>query len=145
MNYQNFPESQFKKILKNSFHSIKLELCSSYGEKIPSISVGVTRAVLMFRKSFFNYSLQKLVADSDLPYFRGYSRQRGRGFGALAQTIGRTAIFLRRYVVTATKRVAPDLIELAAPDIRNVLSGRKKFKSAATNVGKKILLKQLSG
>ena len=33
-----------------------------------------------------------MVADSDLPYFRGYSRQRGRGFGALAQTIGRTAI-----------------------------------------------------
>ena len=27
-----------------------------------------------------------MVADSDLPYFRGYSRQRGRGFGALAQT-----------------------------------------------------------
>ena len=46
-----------------------------------------------------------MVADSDLPYFRGYSRQRGRGFGALAQTIGRTAIrFLRRYVVPAAKK-----------------------------------------
>ena len=29
-----------------------------------------------------------MVAHSDLPYFPGYSRQRGRGFGALAQTIG---------------------------------------------------------
>ena len=85
-----------------------------------------------------------MVADSDLPYFRGYSRQRGRGFGALAQTIGRTAIpFLRRYVVPAAKRVGADLIELAAPEIGNVLAGRKKFKSAATDVGKKTLRKHL--
>ena len=85
-----------------------------------------------------------MVADSDLPYFRGYSRQRGRGFGALAQTIGRTAIpFLRRYVVPAAKRVGNDLIELAAPEIGNVLAGRKKFKSAATDVGKKTLRKHL--
>ena len=122
MNYQNFPNQQFKKILKNSFHSIKLELRDSYGEKIPFNSVGVTRAVQKsFRQSFPKLSLQKMVADSDLPYFRGYSRQRGRGFGALAQTIGRTAIpFLRRYVVRAAKRVGADLIELAAPEIGNV-------------------------
>ena len=87
-----------------------------------------------------------MVADSDLRYFRGYSRQRGRGFGALAQTFGRTAIpFLRRYVVPAAKRVGADLIELAAPEIGNVLAGRKKFKSAATDVGKKTLRKQLGG
>ena len=47
---QIFPNLQFKKILKNSFHSIKLELRDSYGEKVPFNSVGVTRAVLMFRK-----------------------------------------------------------------------------------------------
>ena len=35
MNYQNFPNLQFKKILKNSFHSIKLELRDSYGEIAP--------------------------------------------------------------------------------------------------------------
>ena len=85
-----------------------------------------------FRQSFLKLSLQKTVADSDLPYFRCYSRQRGRGFGAFAQTIGRTAIpFLRRYVVPAAKRVGADLIELAAPEIGNVLSGRKKFKSSS--------------
>ena len=54
MNYQNFPNIQFKKILKNSFHSIKLELQDSYGEKVPFNSVGVTRAVLMFRKTSGN-------------------------------------------------------------------------------------------
>ena len=68
-----------------------------------------------------------MVADSGLPYFRGYSRQRGRGFGALAQTIGKTAVFLRQYVVPAAKRVGADLIELAAPEVGNVIDGRKKF------------------
>ena len=47
-NYQNFPKLQLKKILKNSFHSIKLELRDSYGEKVPFNSVSATRAV-MFR------------------------------------------------------------------------------------------------
>ena len=55
MNYQNFPNLQFKKILKNSFHSIKLELRDSYGEKVPFNSVGVTRAVLMFRRASDNH------------------------------------------------------------------------------------------
>ena len=51
MSYQNFPNLQFKKTLKNSFHSIKLELRDSYDEKVPFNSVGVTRAVLMSRKT----------------------------------------------------------------------------------------------
>ena len=67
-----------------------------------------------------------MVADRDLPYFRGYARQKGREFGALAQTIGRTAIpFLRRYVVPAAKRVRADLTEMAIPEIGIVLTGKK--------------------
>ena len=69
-----------------------------------------------------------------------------RGFEALAQTIGRTAIpSFRRYVVPAAKNVGADLFELAAPEIENVLAGRKEFKSAATGVGKKTLPKQIGG
>ena len=42
----------------------------------------------------------------EIPFYRGIGRQRGRGFGALAQVIGRTAIpFLRRYIVPAARRV----------------------------------------
>ena len=52
---------------------------------------------------------------------------------------------MRRYVVPAAKRVGADLIELAAPEIGNVLAGRKKFKSTATDVGKKTLRKKLGG
>ena len=80
----------------------------------------------------------------EIPYYRGVGRQRGRGFGALAQVIGRTAIpFLRKYVVPAAKRVGADLLEFAVPEIAEVVSGRKNFKSAAKSVGKKTLKKLL--
>ena len=80
----------------------------------------------------------------EIPYYRGVGRQRGRGFGALAKVIGRTAIpFLRKYIVPAAKRVGADLLEFAAPEIGEVISGRKSFKSAAKSVGKQTLRKQL--
>ena len=80
----------------------------------------------------------------ELPYYRGVGRQRGRGFGALAQVIGRTAIpFLRKYIVPAAKRVGADLLEFAVPEIGEVITGRKSFKSAAKSVGKQTLKKQL--
>ena len=45
----------------------------------------------------------------EIPYYRAVGSQRLRGFGALAQVIGKTAIpFLREYVVPATKRVGTD-------------------------------------
>ena len=80
----------------------------------------------------------------EIPYYRAVGRQRGRGFGALAQVIGRTAIpFLRKYVVPAAKRVSADLLEFAVPEIAEVVSGRKNFKTAAKSVVKKTLRKQL--
>ena len=80
----------------------------------------------------------------EIPYYRAVGRQRGRGFGALAQVIGRTAIrFLRKYIVPAAKRVGADLLEFAVPEIADVVSGRKNFKTAAKSVGKQTLKKQL--
>ena len=80
----------------------------------------------------------------EIPYYRAVGRQKGRGFGALAQVIGRTAIpFLRKYIVPAAKRVGADLLEFAAPEIGEVISGRKSFKSAAKSVGKQTLKKQM--
>ena len=76
----------------------------------------------------------------EIPYYRAVGRQRGRGFGALAQVIGRTAVpFLRKYVVPAAKRIGADLLEFAVPEIAEVVSGRKNFKTAAKSVGKKTL------
>ena len=67
---------------------------------------------------------------ADFPIFRGHARQRGRGFGALAQTLGRTAIpFIKKYIVPAAKRIGADLFEIAAPEIGEIVSGRKKLEN----------------
>ena len=89
-----------------------------------------------------------MVAQSsaNFPIFRGHARQRGRGFGALAQTLGRTAIpFIKKYIVPAAKIIGADLFEIAAPEIGEVVSGRKKLKTFAKDVGKKTVQKQLGG
>ena len=71
------------------------------------------------------------------PYNRAVERQRGRGFEAPAQVIGRTAIpFLRKYVVPAAQRIGAGMLEFAAPEDREVISGRKSFKRAAKSVEK---------
>ena len=58
----------------------------------------------------------------EITYYRGVGRQRGRGFGALAQVFGRTAIpCLRKYIVPAAKRVGADLLEFAVSEIAEVV------------------------
>ena len=80
----------------------------------------------------------------EIPFYRGVGRQRGRGFGALAKTIGRTAFpFLRKYIVPAAKRVGVEMLEFAVPEVAEVVSGRKNIKIAAMSVGRQTLRKQL--
>ena len=82
----------------------------------------------------------------ELPYYKRIGRQRGRGFGAAAQVIGRTAIpFVKKYIVPAAKRVGADLLEFAVPEVADVVSGKKNFKTAAKRVGRQTLRKQLGG
>ena len=50
MNYQTFSNLQFRRLLKNFFHCVQIDLRDTSGEKIPFVSVGITRLVLMFRK-----------------------------------------------------------------------------------------------
>ena len=50
MNNQTFSNLQFRPLLKNSFHSIHIDLRDTSGEKIPFVFVGITQLVLMFRK-----------------------------------------------------------------------------------------------
>ena len=80
----------------------------------------------------------------EIPYHRGVSRQRGRGFGALAQVIGITVVpFLRINIVPAAKRIGADLLDFAVPEIVEVVSGGKNIKTAAKSVGRQTLRKQL--
>ena len=89
-----------------------------------------------------------MVAQSsaNFPIFRGHARQRGRGFGALAQTLGKTAIpFIKKYIVTAAKRIGAYLFEIFAPEIGEVVTGQKKLKRFAKYVGTKTFRNQLGG
>ena len=68
----------------------------------------------------------------EIPFYRGIGRQRGRGFGVLAQVIGRTAIpFLRKNIVPVARRVGADLLEFAVPEIAVLGGVRKILKTAA--------------
>ena len=82
----------------------------------------------------------------ELPYYKSIRRQRGRGLGALAQVIGRTAIlFLRKYIVPNGTRAGADLLEFAVPEVVDVISGKKNFKTAAKDVGRQTMRKQHGG
>ena len=64
----------------------------------------------------------------ELPHYKGIGRPRGRGFGALAQNIRRTAIpFLRKCIVPAAKRVGANLLEFAMPEVVDVLSEKESL------------------
>ena len=76
----------------------------------------------------------------EIPYYRAVGKKRRRGFEALAQFIGRTAIpSLRKFIVPAAKRIGADMLEFAAPEIGEAFRGRKSFKTAAKSVGKQTL------
>ena len=51
MNHQTFSKLQFRALHKNALHSIHLDLRDKSDEKIPFVSVGITRLVLMFKKA----------------------------------------------------------------------------------------------
>ena len=50
---------------------------------------------------------------------------------------------MRNFIVLAAKRVGADLLEFAVPEIAEVVSGRKNFKTAAKSVRRQTLKKQL--
>ena len=52
MNYQTCSNLQYRRLFKNSFHSIHIDLRDTSGEKFPFVSVGIGRFVLMFSKRF---------------------------------------------------------------------------------------------
>lgn len=50
LRFQSFDQLQFRKVLKNSFHSIKIDLRTAAGELIPFKGIGNTRLTLLFRQ-----------------------------------------------------------------------------------------------
>ena len=66
------------------------------------------------------YTSYERVAECSAKFliFRGHARQRGKKFGALAQTLKRTAVlFIKKYIVTAAEGIGADFFDFAAPEI----------------------------
>ena len=60
--------------------------------------------------------------------------------------LGEPAVpFLSKYIVPAANRVGVDLLEFAVPEVVDVVSGKKNFKTAAKSLGRQIFRKQLGG
>ena len=80
-----------------------------------------------------------------LLHYTGIGRQRGKGFGVLAQIVRRTAIpFLRIFAVPAAKRVGADLMQFVAPENVEVFRCTIGFNSSAKKVGRQTFKKQLT-
>ena len=80
----------------------------------------------------------------EIPFNRSVGRQRGRGFCALAQVIGRTANpYYVTYIIPAAKLVRADLLDFSAPESAEVVSVRKNFTTAAKSAGRQTQRKQL--
>ena len=50
---------------------------------------------------------------------------------------------MRKFIVPAAKRIGADTLGFSAPEIGEIISGRKSFKSPTKSVGKQTLKKQL--
>ena len=50
-NYQTLSNLQFRPLLKNVFQSINIDLTDMSCEKLPFAYVGITRLILLFRKT----------------------------------------------------------------------------------------------
>ena len=50
MNYRSFEVLQYKKLMKNTFKSVRIELRNSTGELVPFTAIGITRLTLVFRR-----------------------------------------------------------------------------------------------
>ena len=62
LNSQTFGNLQFRRLLKNSLHSIHIDLRDTSGEKIPFVSLGITPLVPIFKKiSVNNFPTTKLL------------------------------------------------------------------------------------
>ena len=55
LNYQIFSNLQFRALLKNSPHSIHIDLKDTSGGNVPFVSVCIIRLILMFRKASNNH------------------------------------------------------------------------------------------
>ncbi len=85
-------------------------------------------------------------AQASMPYFSGAARQRGRGLGSLALSIGRTALpIFKKFIVPAAKRIGRNVMQDALPEVMDVVSGRAKPRQALKRTMQKTVKRQIGG
>ena len=85
-------------------------------------------------------------ASANMPHFSGHYRQRGSGFGALADGLGRFALPLaRKFFLPAAKKIGSELLVKGAPELIDVVTIKKSPKQALKNTVKKTVRKQTGG
>ena len=65
----------------------------------------------------------------ELPYYKGIGRQ--RFWGPCASYWENRHSFLEKSIVPAAKRLGANLLEFEVPEVADVVSGKKDFKTAA--------------
>ena len=83
---------------------------------------------------------------TNLEYFKGIPRQRGRGLGALAGKFARTVFpIFRENVLPTAKKLGKDALEAALPQLGEKIAGRSSIKKATKRTAKKTVRKELGG
>ena len=74
---------------------------------------------------------QKTIRTPNTVAFRGPARQYGSGgLGAFAMRVGRVAIpLVKQYVISVVKEFGKNLLSSFVPEIKNVISGKKRPKT----------------
>lgn len=95
---------------------------------------------------------QYYTNQASMPYFRGATRQRGRGLLTASAVIGaaRTIYpiakpFVKKYVLPAAKRLGTSFIENVVPEVKEIIHGRQKFSRGMRKAAKKTLKSQIGG
>ena len=152
MNHFSLHQLQFRKLLKDSIHSIKVELRSQTGELIPFVSVGLTRLNLLFRKQKQNLFCLIQRAKWLVVILTNTHRHRFPNFKMLfvnvKEVLGHLLIMLfvqlfrfEKTFFMLQKKIGKDSFEAAVPQIGDVNTGKTNFKRAvkrtAINTNKK--------
>ena len=83
---------------------------------------------------------------TNIEYFEGTPRQTGKGLGALAGKVARTAFpFFRKYVLPTARKRGKVALEAALPKLGEVIAGRSSIRKATRRTAKKTVRKQLGG
>ena len=128
MNHQSFTIS---KTVEKIFPQHKNRTKGYYSWKIAFVSIGITRVVLL-SSNFLLYTSYEKVAQSsaNIPVFLWSCKTAWKRFWCSCTNFWENcnSLLKNKYIVPAAKRVRANLIKIAAPEIGEVFSGRKRLK-----------------